>query len=83
MSNVCRQGYWSRCPVTCCIQYSADCVRMVMLCMCAVNVSGLADDGIESLRCLTLLSELAVVAPQNRAVTQASMHALAPLRNLR
>jgi hypothetical protein len=46
-------------------------------------VAGLTDTGITSLSRVTGLQQLSVVAPQNKGLTQASLVALAPLRDLR
>eukprot|EP00882_Tetradesmus_deserticola_P003943 GHRQ01004169.1.p1 GENE.GHRQ01004169.1~~GHRQ01004169.1.p1 ORF type:complete len:540 (+),score=233.07 GHRQ01004169.1:193-1812(+) len=47
------------------------------------HVSGLCDEGVVALSRLTGLVELSVVAPHNKALTQRSLAALAPLRGLR
>jgi hypothetical protein len=47
------------------------------------HVAGLSDAGIRGLSYLTGLTELCVLAPANMAVTQGSLEALAPLRDLR
>jgi hypothetical protein len=47
------------------------------------HVAGLCDEGVSSLRNLTGLLELAVLGPHNKALSQTSLRALAPLRGLR
>jgi hypothetical protein len=47
------------------------------------HVAGLTDAGICGLSCLTGLTELCVLAPSNKAVSQDSLAALAPLRDVR
>lgn len=47
------------------------------------HVAGLSDAGIRSLSSLTGLTELCVLAPTNKAVSQSSLMALTPLRDIR
>jgi hypothetical protein len=47
------------------------------------HVAGLSDAGIRGLSCLTGLTELCVLAPTNKAVSQGSLVALTPLRDIR
>lgn len=47
------------------------------------HVAGLSDCGLRGLSCLTGLTELSVLAPANKAVSQDSLQALAPLRDMR
>jgi hypothetical protein len=47
------------------------------------HVAGLCNSGVSALSRLTALQQLTLVAPRNKAVTQASLHSLAGLRELR
>lgn len=67
------------------------CCLVQALCQSLVNlqqlklahVAGLSDAGIRGLSCLTGLTELCVLCPTNKAVSQDSLVALAPLRDIR
>lgn len=47
------------------------------------RVAGLSDAGVSALSRVASLQDLSVAAPHNKVLTQASLAALAPLRNLR
>lgn len=47
------------------------------------HVAGVSDEGIVALSCITSLLELTVLGPHNKALSQNSLAALAPIRGLR
>ncbi len=69
-------------PAPCAMQ--ALCQSLVSLQQLKLaHVAGLTDAGICGLSCLTGLTELCVLAPANKAVSQGSLVALTPLRDIR